>query len=846
MTLSVTSIGSNSGKSVASVVITLGANIPANCCIFVAMSTAGSSVTTNIADSFGQTHWVGGNGLATANGSVLLDWCWNASAMNSGNTITVTPSAGGNFTCSVYAWYVTGISIAANPVDASQTTSGNGTAPSMTTGTLVQAAEYVVGAIAVAGPSSETFTNDSNYNVLPSYRVGTTGGSDTTINVGMKTVMSTSAVTFAPTLGTAENYAGYMATFKVVDVSPSITGVAGTGAAGTTVAQDSKTLTGVAGTGGVGTVTPQVGGVLVGAASTTAPGTFTPSDKGYLIGAQTNCLTGVWNGQSYTRGSVATYYNSSGVLTTASANVIRTDNYDPNTLVDTGLLVESQSTNYCIQGTTVQTSNWGASAVTATNNATTSPDGTSNATLVTQNSANSEHYYQQQPVASGTSIAGQTATFSVYVKANGVRYVGLHFFDAANPGSAIFGVFDLTSVLSAVSNNGTSSGGTASITTINNGWYRISVSGSVTSIHSSAGGFIARISHHSSFSTGAFSFTGDGTSGCYVYGAQVELGALSSFIPTTTAAVTRAADLQGWPATISQTLTGVAATGAAGTETPSVSKTLGGVAGTGAAGTLTPQSGGNIILSGVATSALAGTMTPSIAKALSGIASTTAAGTIIRGLMPQGVASTSAAGTFSIGQVVNLIGAASTTAVGGVTPKLSIPLVGAPAYAVAGYYSNKPTRLQIELPTTVSTARAGTFSVTTVSGLHLVGVASITHAGTMNALRNILLTGAAMHGQAGAYTVLGFGAGLFFDDLLVQCTPAISLDTYVSLRWSDDKGATWSFPLTRSLGQGGEYLTSLLWRRLGMGRDRIFEISFTAPANTSLTGVWYETVESQS
>lgn len=47
-------------------------------------------------------------------------------------------------------------------------------------------------------------------------------------------------------------------------------------------------------------------------------------------------------------------------------------------------------------------------------------------------------------------------------------------------------------------------------------------------------------------------------------------------------------------------------------------------------------------------------------------------------------------------------------------------------------------------------------------------------------------------------------------------------DPQVSLRWSKDRGNTWSNELFRSIGKIGEYLTRAVWRNLGYGRDWVF------------------------
>jgi hypothetical protein len=88
--------------------------------------------------------------------------------------------------------------------------------------------------------------------------------------------------------------------------------------------------------------------------------------------------------------------------------------------------------------------------------------------------------------------------------------------------------------------------------------------------------------------------------------------------------------------------------------------------------------------------------------------------------------------------------------------------------------------------------------------------------------------------------------GFTMTDLEVVIDLPPSEDEVVSLAWSDDKGATYQHPIERTLGNTGEYLTSITWRRLGMGRDRVFVVEWSAPTLTALTGAFVETAESQS
>ena len=57
-----------------------------------------------------------------------------------------------------------------------------------------------------------------------------------------------------------------------------------------------------------------------------------------------------------------------------------------------------------------------------------------------------------------------------------------------------------------------------------------------------------------------------------------------------------------------------------------------------------------------------------------------------------------------------------------------------------------------------------------------------------------------------------------------------------SLVWSDTGGASWGNPVMQSIGSSGQYLTSPQWSRLGYARDRVYELSWSAPCKMALNG----------
>jgi hypothetical protein len=214
---------------------------------------------------------------------------------------------------------------------------------------------------------------------------------------------------------------------------------------------------------------------------------------------------------TFTRSTTATYYNSSGVLSTAAINAPRFD-YNPSTLAPLGLLIEQSSTNL-LTYSQIFGSGGGWIAITSTpvDNQAAAPDGTITAALWTYTTG------RIQRVATTTS-----STFSIYVKPLTATAIGI---DTAGAGAADLVVFNLTSSGSVTSlgSNNTS----ASITSVGNGWFRIVVTRGATT------GSNLYINLNAGVSAGNY----------LLWGAQLEALAFpTSYISTTSAQVTRVAD----------------------------------------------------------------------------------------------------------------------------------------------------------------------------------------------------------------------------------------------------------------------------------------------------------------
>ena len=87
------------------------------------------------------------------------------------------------------------------------------------------------------------------------------------------------------------------------------------------------------------------------------------------------------------------------------------------------------------------------------------------------------------------------------------------------------------------------------------------------------------------------------------------------------------------------------------------------------------------------------------------------------------------------------------------------------------------------------------------------------------------------------------GKRVFYQNLIADVQVGTILDSTppsIYLRWSDTRGASWGQRVRQSLGDTGDYLTSVQWQRLGVARDRVFELSWSINAKTALNGAFIQ------
>lgn len=279
-------------------------------------------------------------------------------------------------------------------------------------------------------------------------------------------------------------------------------------------------------------------------------------DKASLVQIPSGTKSGLPNGKLYsvlpangngdfthTRASSATRVNKDGLIESVAFGVPRLDYPLIDGVVQScpALLLEPSRTNSFQRSEELDNAYWTkATGISVTANQAVSPDGNTTAEKVILDSGTNNingGLYRSISTSAATKYA-----LSFFAKKGEYRYGTIGFGSNASNGFH----FDLEDgvILSEFTDASKYTNISKQMIDYGNGWYRLIV---VTQEDVGGGRFLG-IRPHNEYPTSSnnnYSSTGDGTSGIYVWGAQLEVANdyATSYIPTTTATVTRSADV---------------------------------------------------------------------------------------------------------------------------------------------------------------------------------------------------------------------------------------------------------------------------------------------------------------
>ena len=269
---------------------------------------------------------------------------------------------------------------------------------------------------------------------------------------------------------------------------------------------------------------PASGNIAI--ANVTADNSSTRStDANFIWGAQLEQRSAV---TAYTATTTAPITNYVPVLQTAAAGVPRFD-HNPTTGESLGLLIEEARTNSLQRSEEFDNAYWTKTEASVQANVIVAPDGTLTGDKLVESANNAVHF-----IARDVSVTG-TYTSSIYVKA-GERYRFQLRNKNSGSATATTATVDLLAQTITASAAGGAFGQAATLTAVGNGWYRVTITGNT----GGSMGVVLELQNNS----GATTYTGDGYSGLYIWGAQCESASsfATSYIPTVAASATRQAD----------------------------------------------------------------------------------------------------------------------------------------------------------------------------------------------------------------------------------------------------------------------------------------------------------------
>lgn len=238
---------------------------------------------------------------------------------------------------------------------------------------------------------------------------------------------------------------------------------------------------------------------------------------------------------TFTRASTAYRVNASGILESVANDVPRFD-YNPTTLLQRGLLIEEGRTNLALRSQEFDNGSWAQNGLIGVSpDVAVAPNNTTTADKLVENTSNVNHFAIQAYTKAASALS---YTFSCWVKSAERNFARLSITDNGG-NSGVFVNFNLST--GATLTQGTFGGGwtvqSSRIEQHPNGWWRCIIRGTsqaLTDLNTAI-----RLSNDGSGGV----YLGDGVSGIFVWGAQLEQAEFeTSYIPTTSGSAARSED----------------------------------------------------------------------------------------------------------------------------------------------------------------------------------------------------------------------------------------------------------------------------------------------------------------